>query len=179
MHVRGDPDMRGGTCHSLSCIHATMGRSSTATEPPSMITELRRYRIAPGRMDTWLAFFGEVLIESKRHAIRVDYAGVDPETDTFVWLRTFDDEADRVARKRAFYASDWWVERETYAMAHVLEYDVTFLQTAVVREAGNAVPIARPTDGAMPGAEGDAPPDGWIRSRRATFVREQTDPGHA
>ena len=63
-----------------------------------MITELRRYRIKPGRMDSWCAFFAGAARENEKHGIRVEYAGIEPETNTFVWLRSFDDEPDRVER---------------------------------------------------------------------------------
>jgi hypothetical protein len=137
-----------------------------------MITELRRYRIKPELLESWLAFFGEAARENERHGIRVDYAGVDRETSTFVWLRTFANEADRVSRKAAFYGSDWWVEREAFAMGHVLEYDVTFLDTALVRKGGALAAAPWPAPGARAGSTPDDPPDGWVRSPRATFVRE-------
>ena len=135
-----------------------------------MITELRRYRIKPGRLDSWCAFFAEAARENEKHGIRVEYAGIQPETNTFVWLRTFDDEADRVERKAAFYGSDWWVERESFAMDHVAEYSVEFLHAALVQPAGpigSAPPVA---SGPPAGSTPDDPPDGWTRSTRATFV---------
>ena len=135
-----------------------------------MITELRRYRIKPGRMESWLTFFAEATRESERYGIRVDYAGVDRETNTFVWLRSFEDEADRVARKAAFYGSDWWNEREASAMDHVLEYAVTFLDATVVREGDRLVTMPYPAPGELPGSTPDDPPMGWVRSTRATFV---------
>jgi hypothetical protein len=137
-----------------------------------MITELRRYRIKPGRLESWLAFFQEAAREHDPHGIRVEYAGVDRETNSFVWLRTFEDEADRVARKDAYYGADWWLERESFAMDHVLEYDVTFLDAAVIREGGRIVAAPWPAGGAPAGSHSDAPPNGWARSARATFVRE-------
>lgn len=42
-----------------------------------MITELRRYRIKPGCMESWLAFFAGAAREHVRLGIRVEYAGVD------------------------------------------------------------------------------------------------------
>jgi hypothetical protein len=135
-----------------------------------VISELRRYRIKPGRMDSWLAFFAEVVPQHKRHGIRVEYAGVDRETDTFVWLRSFADEADRVARKSAFYGSAWWAEREAFAMDHVLEYEVTFLDTSVVRQDGEPAAVASPASGEPAGSRVDSPPDGWTTSTRRTFA---------
>jgi len=137
-----------------------------------MISELRRYRIKPGRMESWVTFFHDAVAEHEPHGIRVEYAGVDRETNTFVWLRTFADEADRVARKDAFYGADWWLEREAFAMDHVLEYDVTFLDAAIIREGGAVTPIAWPAGGEPAGSHADGPPDGWVRSSRATFVPE-------
>jgi hypothetical protein len=135
-----------------------------------MITELRRYRIKPGRMESWVAFFEGAVREHGPVGIRVEYAGVDRETNTFVWLRTFADEADRVARKDTFYGGEWWVEREAFAMDHVLEYDVTFLDAAIIREGGEVTPVAWPTPGEPAGSHADGPPDGWVRSSRSTFV---------
>jgi NIPSNAP protein len=135
-----------------------------------VISELRRYRIKPGRMDSWLAFFAEVVPQHKRHGIRVEYAGVDRETDTFVWLRSFTDEADREARKGEFYGSAWWAERETSAMDHVLEYEVTFLDAAIVSQDGEPTAVAWPASGKPAGSRGDSPPDGWATSTRRTFV---------
>jgi hypothetical protein len=135
-----------------------------------VITELRRYRIRPERLESWLAFFIEVLRESERHGLRVEYAGVDRETSTFVWLRSFADEADREARKAAFYDSAWWRERETAAMDHVLEYEVTFLDAAVIREGGRPTMVAWPASGERGGSRGDTPPDGWTASTNRKFV---------
>jgi len=138
-----------------------------------MITELRRYRLKPDMVDSWLAFFRETLAESERHGIRVEYAGFEPETSTFVWLRSFADEADRQRRKDAFYGDHWWAEREAFAMNHVLEYDVTFLDAAIVREGGDLVAEPFPAIGEPAGSRADSPPDGWSASTRRTFVPDR------
>ena len=135
-----------------------------------MISELRRYRIKPDRLDSWLAFFAEVVAQHKQHGIRVEYAGVDRETGTFVWLRSFVDEADREARKGAFYGSEWWHEREAFAMDHVLAYEVTFLDAAIVRQDGEAAAVEWPASGEPAGSRGDSPPDGWAASAGRKFV---------
>lgn len=136
-----------------------------------MITELRRYRIAPGRMDSWLAFFAGAIQEHVRRGIRVEYAGVDRETSTFIWLRSFDDEADRVESKAGFYGSDWWNERESFAMGHVLEYEVTFLDATTIRKGENLVDVPLSASAERPGSRADSPPDGWEASTRRTFAR--------
>jgi len=135
-----------------------------------MITELRRYRIKPGRLDSWISFFADAARENERHGIRVEYVGVDRETSTFTWLRSFPDESGRVATKGAFYGSDWWNERESYAMDHILEYDVTFLDAVVIRDGGSLSDVLLEDEGPLPGSTADAPPDGWQPSSRRTFV---------
>jgi hypothetical protein len=140
-----------------------------------MITELRRYRIKPGRLDSWIEFFAKAARENERHGIRVEYVGVDRETSTFTWLRSFDDEAHRVVTKESFYGSAWWSERETVAMDHVAEYDVTFLDAVLVRDGGDLVDVPLVSDGPLPGSTPDGPPDGWQPSARRTFV---PSPGH-
>lgn len=137
-----------------------------------MITELRRYRLKTGRVESWLRFFEETLAQSERHGIRVEYAGLDAETNTFVWLRSFTDEADRVRRKDAFYGDAWWSEREAVAMDHVLDYEVTFLDAAIVREGGALVSQPVSAAGEAAGSRPDGPPDGWRPSTRRTFVRD-------
>jgi hypothetical protein len=151
------------------------GQNGLAATEPTLISELRRYRIKPGRLESWLAFFADAARENERHGIRVEYAGVDRETGTFVWLRSFADEADRETRKGAFYGSDWWTERESLAMNHVLEYEVTFLDAAFVREGGDVRAVAWPVAGEPAGSRGDGPPDRWQSSTRRTFVPRQPD----
>ena len=136
-----------------------------------MITELRRYRIKPDRLDSWVEFFRDAARENEAGGSQVEFAGIDRETSTFIWLRTYADEADRETRKAAFYGGDWWLERESVAMDHVLEYDVTFLETAIRRRGGELEDVPRPTAAERPGSRADGPPDGWTPSTRRTFVR--------
>jgi len=138
-----------------------------------VITELRRYRIRDGKMASWVEFFREAARRNEAGGSQVEFVGVDPETGTFIWLRTYADEADREHRKAAFYGADWWSENEAFAMDHVVEYDVTFLETAMHREGGRLTSVPRPAAGERPGSRpADDPPDGWISSTRRTFVRE-------
>src|SRR5947209_1678949 len=130
-----------------------MGNTATINAMEyAMITELRRYRIRPDRLESWLEFFAGAAAENERHGIRVEYAGVDAETSTFVWLRSFADEADRQARKDAFYGADWWLEREEFAMGHVLEYDVTFLDASLTRQGGQLAAAPWPAPGEWAGS---------------------------
>ena len=137
-----------------------------------VITELRRYRIRPEQLESWVAFFREAARRNEEGGAHVEFAGVDRETSTFIWLRTYLDEADREARKASFYGGEWWTEHETFAMDHVLEYDVTFLETTIQRQGGELVDVPWPVAGERPGSRADGPPDGWTASTRRTFIRE-------
>jgi hypothetical protein len=136
-----------------------------------MITELRRYRIRPDMLDSWVEFFREAARRNEAGGSQVEFAGVDRETSTFIWLRTYADEADRATRKDAFYGAAWWIEREGFAMDHVIEYDVTFLETTMHREGGSLVAVPWPVHGERLGSRLDSPPAGWTPSTRRTFVR--------
>ena len=138
----------------------------------SVITELRRYRIRPEMLDSWIKFFAEAARRNEDGGAHVEFCGVDRETCTFIWARTYADEADRETRKSTFYGGDWWNERESFAMDHVVEYDVTFLETTMHREGGALVSVPWPVVGERPGSRADSPPDGWMVSTRRTFVRE-------
>jgi hypothetical protein len=141
-----------------------------------VITELRRYRIAPGRLDSWVEFFSGAVKQHVERGMRVEYAGVDRETSTFVWMRSFADEADRMTSKDGFYGSEWWLEREAFAMDHVLEYEVTFLEATIVREGGRVVDMPVVDAAEEPGSRSDSPPDGWQASTRRTFVPSRGAP---
>ena len=120
-----------------------------------MITELRRYRIRPEMLDSWIEFFAEAARRNEDGGAHVEFCGVDRET-----------------RKSAFYGGEWWNEREAFAMDHVVEYDVTFLETTMHRDGGALVSVPWPVVGERPGSRADSPPDGWTASTRRTFVRE-------
>jgi hypothetical protein len=137
-----------------------------------VITELRRYRIKPDMLPSWLEFFREAARRNEAGGSHVEFGGIDRETSTFVWLRTYADEADREARKAVFYGSEWWTGQEAFAMDHVVEYDVVFLETTMHREGGELAFVPWPVTGERAGSRPDGPPDGWTPSTRRTFVRE-------
>lgn len=117
-----------------------------------MITELRRYRIKPDHLEDWVEFFREAGPRNEAGGSVVEFAGIDRETHPFIWLRTDADEADRETCKEAFYGADWWVARETATMDHVVEYDVTFLETVFRREGGTLTEVPWPVPGERAGS---------------------------
>ena len=72
--------------------------------------ELRQYHINPGRMAEWVDFMEGTIIPFqvlKGMVITGSYRGEEDDT-VYVWMRRFEDEAQRVALYEAVYESDFW-----------------------------------------------------------------------
>ncbi|MEZ9718589.1 hypothetical protein AB4234_16080 [Vibrio cyclitrophicus] len=76
------------------------------------VTELREYKIRPGKTSEWLRWMQEELLpyqRSKGMVIVDTYIQTDDTgTDFFVWLREFENEE---ARQRIYEETynDWWI----------------------------------------------------------------------
>ena len=72
--------------------------------------ELRQYHVNPGKMDEWVAYMEETIIPfqvAKGMVITASFRGEEDES-VYVWMRRFDDEAQREALYAAVYESDFW-----------------------------------------------------------------------
>ena len=76
-----------------------------------MFFELRQYRIKPGQMERWVKFMDEVLIpfQSSKGMVIVGSFVSQDEADLYVWIRRFEDEADKERLYKAVYESDAWL----------------------------------------------------------------------
>jgi len=75
-----------------------------------MFFELRQYRVQPGQRDNWVKFFEDVIVPfqtAKGMSILGSWTAEEDE-DGFVWLRRFENEADRERLYAAVYESDEW-----------------------------------------------------------------------
>lgn len=75
-----------------------------------MFYEIRRYQIRPGRRDEWVRFMEDVVIpfqQSKGMAVTASFID-EEDDDAYVWIRRFEDEAQREALYAAVYDSDGW-----------------------------------------------------------------------
>ncbi|MGD3108925.1 NIPSNAP family protein [Streptomyces sp. YGL11-2] len=75
-----------------------------------MFYELRRYQTRPGRQDEWVRYMEEVVIPFQRaKGMTVTGSFIDEEDqDGYLWIRRFDDEAQREELYAAVYESDRW-----------------------------------------------------------------------
>ena len=75
-----------------------------------MLFELRRYRMRPGKQEAWVRMMEEEIIPfqtSKGVVIVGSFVG-EEEDDLYIWIRRFDDEAERERIYEAVYESDHW-----------------------------------------------------------------------
>jgi hypothetical protein len=75
-----------------------------------MLYELRQYRVKKGKMKQWLRLMEEEIMPFQVSQGMVIPAGftAPKETNLYVWLRRFKDEADRKRLYRKVYQSDHW-----------------------------------------------------------------------
>ncbi|MER5936425.1 NIPSNAP family protein [Streptomyces sp. NPDC001928] len=75
-----------------------------------MFYELRRYRTRPGRRDEWVRYMEDVVIPfqtSKGMSVTASFID-EEDQDGYVWIRRFDDEAQREELYAAVYQSERW-----------------------------------------------------------------------
>ena len=75
-----------------------------------MFFELREYRTLPGERENWVNFMEEIIIPfqvSKGMVILGSFIGQE-EDDLYIWIRRFEDEAEREELYEAVYESDVW-----------------------------------------------------------------------
>ncbi len=75
-----------------------------------MFFELRQYRLRPGQRDAWVRFMEDRIIpfQSARGMVIVGSWLGETEDDLYVWMRRFEDEAERERLYAAVYDTDEW-----------------------------------------------------------------------
>ena len=88
--------------------------------------ELRQYQIKEGQLDNWVEYMDNTLIPFQRSCGMVIVGSwYIRETNKYVWIRRFENEADKERLYKAAYENDYWLNE---ARPHV--------GTMVDREAG-------------------------------------------
>ena len=90
-----------------------------------MFYELRQYRTKPGQRQKWVDFMEEVIIPfqvSKGMVIAGSFVG-EEEDDLYIWMRRFDDEAQREQLYEAVYGSDEWTNDIAPKVGELLDRD--------------------------------------------------------
>lgn len=77
-----------------------------------MFYELRRYQTRPGRRDQWVRYMEEVVVPfqaSKGMSVTASFID-EEDPDGYIWIRRFQDEAQREELYAAVYQSARWQE---------------------------------------------------------------------
>ncbi len=89
-----------------------------------MFFELRVYPLMPGKADEFAKYMDDVIIPyqlSKGMVILASF--VNDKKDTYVWIRRFEDEADKEARYDAVYNNDYWRDEVAPKLPALMDVD--------------------------------------------------------
>ena len=77
-----------------------------------MLFELRQYRIKDGLRDEWVKLMEEKIIpfQTLKGVVVVGSFIASEEDDLYVWIRRFDNEAERKRLYDEIYASEFWTK---------------------------------------------------------------------
>lgn len=103
--------------------------------------ELRQYEIRPGKMDEWLKLMEEEIIPfqtAQGMVISGSFRGEEDDS-VYIWIRRFENEAERERLYEAVYKSDHWlnnltdrvgqcINRETIKVQRILPTSRSVLQ---------------------------------------------------
>ena len=88
-----------------------------------MFFELRQYRIKDGRMDEWVEFMESEIIPfqvSKGMVVVGSFVG-EEEEDLYIWIRRFEDEAERKKLYKAVYEDEHWTENLSPRVGDIMD----------------------------------------------------------
>jgi|HubBroStandDraft_5_1064220.scaffolds.fasta_scaffold00569_4 hypothetical protein len=113
-----------------------------ADAPEITVVELRQYTLRGGRRDELTKLFEREFIESQEdvgsHVLGIFHDLDDP--DRFVWLRGFQDMAQRHAALQAFYTGPVWQANSRAANATMLDSDNVLLLRPLPNSGGLLAP---------------------------------------
>lgn len=92
-----------------------------------MFYELREYHCQPGKREEWVKLMEEEIIPyqvSKGMVILGSWVGEQDE-DTYVWIRRFSSEEERVALYKAVYENDYWQKEMSPRIGNLLDRSKT------------------------------------------------------
>ena len=131
--------------------------SSSVSNDPITVLELRQYTLHPGRRDDLIALFEREFIEPQEEVgaqVFATFRDLD-RPDHFVWLRGFADMAARGDALAAFYGGPIWkAHRETANATMIASDDVHLLRPLACDQGLQAALQPRPPADAAPPAGG-------------------------
>ncbi|WP_329586091.1 NIPSNAP family protein [Kitasatospora sp. NBC_01250] len=98
-----------------------------------MFYEMRRYQARPGRREEWVRYMEDVVIPFQAAGgMDITASFIDEEDpDGYIWIRRFEDEAQREELYAAVYESDRWRDEIRPAVMELLIPEATVVTRAV------------------------------------------------
>ena len=88
--------------------------------------ELRQYKVLDGQMENWLKVMQEEIIPfqvGKGMVIAASFRGEDDDS-VYVWIRRFENEAERERLYDEVYGSDYWKDDVSPRLSSMLDREV-------------------------------------------------------
>jgi NIPSNAP protein len=93
-----------------------------------VVTQLRRYTIREGMMDSWIALFTQTIKPlTERCGMSIDGMWVDEARREFIWLRSFGSVEDIPVKEALFTGTPEYADFVPKAKEHLARYDVTLM----------------------------------------------------
>lgn len=88
-----------------------------------MLFELRQYRIKDGKRDQWVKLMEERIIpfQTQKGVVVVGSFISREEDDLYIWIRRFENEAERKRLYQEIYESDFWINEIKPQSGEMLE----------------------------------------------------------
>ena len=98
-----------------------------------MFIELRQYRTRPGKRDEWVKMMEEVVIpfQASKGMVVLGSFVAEGEEDLYIWMRRFEDEAERERLYKAVYESDEWQQVISPQVGEMLDRERTVVTRIV------------------------------------------------
>ena len=95
--------------------------------------ELRQYHVRPGKMNEWVALMHDEIIPfqaGKGMVVTGSFRG-EIDDSVYVWMRRFENEAQRERLYAAVYESDYWTNEISQRVGEILDRDKTVITRIV------------------------------------------------
>ena len=94
------------------------------------IAHLRTYTINKGQLDSWLELFPKLITLMEEANIKVECSWVNEEQTQFIWIRSYGDSVENIAKYEAqFYGSDWWLANVDHVRSHIAHREIVQIET--------------------------------------------------
>ena len=94
------------------------------------IAHLRTYTINKGQLDSWLELFPKLITLMEEANIKVECSWVNEERTQFIWIRSYGDSVENIAKSEAqFYGSDWWLANVDHVRSHIAHREIVQIET--------------------------------------------------